>query len=890
MMEITGELGRPGVEPRSDEGPVVSDLLADLSEVWARLTACVADGHTLDAFLFAAGAVQIVEDHVQRDPLSVRRTASYLGGPAALPLTAIARSVDTARGLRPAHRRALAWCARTAAVRDELADAVVADGIDERASLRLDGTLASLRAAIDRLPAAASRQVIRLPGCFRGHGLLPADAVQLAVDYAPTADRREVLVVGVRTSGSYLGPLVAAALRARGLVARTASTRPGHPLLPADARALVRLRAAGGAVALVDDPPNSGRTLRRSARLLAEHGVAPDQLTLLLPLFGDAIPATLDGHRRVELPFRRWAVHAQLTPGALAATLASLWSEPVDEVHHIGPSDDDGGARHHITRVVRAVLRSGDERTVLVSGAGVGYLGRFALATAAAVPQHLPATYGFRDGLVYREWLRHSDRVRTPDTADAAAYARYVLDRATAMPGTEDRAADMAGRDPVWELASRTLQRGYGRFGVGLRLPLLDPTVRQLCHVERPSVIDGATGLGHWYRNGDRLLKVRADDLAFGNLDHTCYDSAYDLAGVDPGSSNGEFVAALRAAHPADAERFLLYELVHLRGVFGGRSLDQRAAARAVQRYLAGVLPSPTSPQVGPLCALDIDGVLESLAHGFPVVTPTALLAVRALEHHGFRPVPVTGRSLGEVRDRCSTLGLAGGVAEYGAVALDHRRNRVERLVSDADMAVLERLRAGLLRSEGVRVEEDHRFSVRARGPGPGWGAPAADVLEAALAGLGADRGRLRVVPGRYQTDVVAAAVDKGAGLTALARMLGEPDAPVPIRFAVGDTAADLPMFGVAQQAFAPANASPAVREAAVEVLRKPYAAGVAAAAARVIGHRPGGCAACRPAPQPRSTRLLLTVLDAPRSGRAGLPLAALRLASELAGVRQPPR
>jgi hypothetical protein len=229
-------------------------------------------------------------------------------------------------------------------------------------------------------------------------------------------------------------------------------------------------------------------------------------------------------------------------------------------------------------------------------------------------------------------------------------------------------------------------------------------------------------------------------------------------------------------------------------------------------------------------------------------------------------------------------------VAEYGAVALDHRRSRVERLVSDADMAVLERLRAVLLRSEGVRVEQDHRFSVRARNSGPSPGPPCADVLEAALAGLGADRARLRIVPGRYQTDVVAAGVDKGTGLTALARMLGGPDGPATVRLAVGDTAADLPMFAIARQAFAPANASSAVRESGVEVLRQPYAAGVAAAAARVIGHRPGRCAVCRPAPQPRATRLLLTVLDAPRSGRAGLPGAALRLAAELAGIPQPSR
>jgi hydroxymethylpyrimidine pyrophosphatase-like HAD family hydrolase len=398
-------------------------------------------------------------------------------------------------------------------------------------------------------------------------------------------------------------------------------------------------------------------------------------------------------------------------------------------------------------------------------------------------------------------------------------------------------------------------------------------------------VVDGATGLPNWFRVDGALRKVRAADLAFGNLDHTCYDPVYDLAGVDPGSPNGAFVAALRAAYPCDPERFLLYELVHLQEGFTGWSRDRRASARAVQRYLAGAFPASV-PRSGPLCALDIDGVLESLALGFPTITPTALLAMRALARHGFRPVPVTGRSLEEVRDRCATLSLPGGVAEYGAVAYDHVGNGTVQVVSEADRALLDRLREVLRTTPGARVDEDYRYSVRGYASGAGWRPVPAEALESALGALGADRHRLRVVRGYYQTDVVAAAVDKGVGLDALARLLGD-DNPVPVRLAVGDTASDLPMLARAEDAFAPANAAPEVREAGVTVLRTAYAAGVAAAAASVLRHRPGGCARCRPVPPGPDSRLLLTVLDAPRAGRAGLPAAVVRLAAVLAADRR---
>jgi len=901
-----------GAQPPANDGPVLADLLLDLREVCAGLIECVRLDQVLDGFLFAAGAVQIIEDDLQRDPLSLRRSAQRLGGPFAPPLKATAAAVDAVRGMRPSCTRALEWRAGACEVRDLLADAVVGrPGEWDRE--RLVVAVAHLRDGLGELAHGLIGEVQRLPSCFRGHDLLPADAVWLAAEYTPVvtdgAVRRDVLVVGVRTSGSYLGPLVAAALRAGGTGAAAASTRPGHPLLPDDVRTLAGVVARGGHVALVDDPPNTGGSLRDSAALLETYGVARDSITVLIPLFGGASPAALRDYRRVELPFDRWAVNELLAPRSIAETLTAMWRETVEHVEIIEEGDgtdgtarsgpgvdrcagtdsteaedrDAGGRRHHVTRVVSARLRSGAERKVVVSGSGVGYLGRHALAVAAAVPQHLPTTHGFRDGLVYRERLPGSSRVLSANVADAAAYGRYVADRAAAMPAVSDRAVMLAGREPAWEQASRLLQRGYGRVGVALRLPLLDRAVRGLFPVAMPSIVDGATGLDNWFRVDGVLRKTRADDLDFGNWDHACYDAIYDLAGVDPGSPDGAFVAALRAAHPTDLERFMLYELVHLQEPTTGWSRDRRASARAVARYLAEIYPAP-EPADGPLCALDIDGVLESTAYGFSMITPAALVAARALARHGFRPVPVTGRSLVEVRERCAILGLAGGVAEYGAVVHDHRRDRTEKIVSDADVALLDRLREILRTTPGARVDEDYRYCVRTHRTGEGWRAIRAEVLEGALAVLGDDRHRLRVVPGYYQTDVVAAAVDKGDGLRALARLLGAgPDAPAPVRLAIGDTASDLPMFAVAEHAYAPVNASREIRESGVQVLRQGYAAGVVAAVTRVLGHRPGSCPACRPAPPVGNTRVLLSILDAPHAGRAGLPLAVARLAAGVA-------
>src|SRR5207302_6312981 len=80
----------------------------------------------------------------------------------------------------------------------------------------------------------------------------------------------------------------------------------------------------------------------------------------------------------------------------------------------------------------------------------------------------------------------------------------------------------------------------------------------------------------------------------------------------------------------------------------------RRVLARFEQSYLARLLLADVAvPFQGPLCAIDIDGVLETSTLGYSSCTPLGVLCLRALARHGYRPVLVTGRSLGEVQDRC---------------------------------------------------------------------------------------------------------------------------------------------------------------------------------------------------------------------------------------------
>ena len=160
----------------------------------------------------------------------------------------------------------------------------------------------------------------RQPACFRRSDQHPDDVRELVARFARLQPERDrpLLVAGVRTSGVYLAPLAAAALRASGYRdVRVITLRP-HRRLRADQRAAVRSVAARGGLGLVrDDPPASGSAVGAVAGDLARRGL---DVVLLLAVFGDreALPPRLRDFRFVVLPERDWTVTARLEPRARA--------------------------------------------------------------------------------------------------------------------------------------------------------------------------------------------------------------------------------------------------------------------------------------------------------------------------------------------------------------------------------------------------------------------------------------------------------------------------------------------------------------------------------------------------------------------------------------------
>ncbi|MDR0358443.1 MAG: HAD hydrolase family protein, partial [bacterium] len=729
----------------------------------------------------------------------------------------------------------------------------------------------------------------------------PADLERLADRVAarwPDLER-PVLVVGVRTSGNYLGPLLAAALQQRGFAdVEQLTFRPGQHWLASEARTL-RAAAEGGALALViDDPPKSWGSVGETVHALDGFGFERTSVAVVGQTVPSSspVPAALAGRHTILMPWDEWTIRRQFEPAAVAHALQHLLgpSVHVGEVTPVSLGGELPGRGH--CRLLYRVETDSDagheSQLVYVKGVGLGYLGEHSAEVGRRLREFVPAVYGVRNGLMYREWLDEPSGLGSPDVDTQGVALRltgYICSRARALTVAHDPSRGLRFRDAVWERAGARLSRAFRRAQL-VMLPVGLAVTGTLLRTDAPAVIDGHTTLDAWFGDRtrpDRWRKIGFDEHAFSSRDRWCYDPIYDLAGAAATSDSKAFHDLLRRAYeqelgsPVDAERWFLYQLSHCEeSVLDGQEDPplERKMARCLQRYFEETVLGDVEPAAGGrLCALDLDGVLENSDYGFSAASPSAIRAVRTLLCHGYGPVIATGRSLEEVRDRCLAYHLPGGVAEYGSVIYVRSSSAVLDLVDAEHLKTIGAIRDMLAGLPGVRVDHGYQRTARAYvldSRGRRRGLPAG-LAERTLDEVG-HRG-VRFVQGQGQTDFVSATVSKGSALRALARELDVESSSDPLlALAVGDTESDLDMLAQSQLRFAPANADRHVRAAGIPVLRSAGQLAVWEATRRLLGHAPGACPTCTaPGVSSRSTLLLRTLALVEHSLFPKLPRAA---------------
>ena len=888
----------------------LTNLLNDIDALAPLLVERVAAGDLLDGFLLAAGMQQITEDHLHRDPFFLHRAAGRLRRRLPRPWGRIAAAMADqtggvlwrAKSTTVAHHATTAWLADLRRLGQSLADRLMARPPGEEDPAWQFDRAAETRALAERvsnLPDPLRRGLLRLPSCFRSFDQALEDVATLAAMFSGRWSEpvRHIIVAGIRSSGCYLAPLVAARLRQLGLKSvEVATLRPGQRWLKQETRFFRQAANNGGIALVIDDPPRSWGSVAGAARELARQGFSEDRIVLLLATFPDSAqpPAELHAHPAVLLPFADWAICQRLAPDRVHESLARLLADQT-EVLGVRPLGDAAPltTRGHAHAVYEVDLRSSGEtsrRLVQARGVGLGYFGAHALAIAERLQRRITRVYGLDRGVLFEAWPVPDSRLGAPlASRQAAAIATYVAERAQSLPLSEDLTQRLLYRGAAWQWAGAPFGGLFGRASDLGRL-LGTALVRRLLTVDNPAVIDNRTYLGAFAAapEAQGVIKCDFDTGVFSSDDLFCFDPVADvaLAAASADAASGERLRQefeMRTGSAVEPERWLLYQLVHVlasheKGPAESRHIDLRPA-RLLQRYYREVLLSELEPNsVGPVCAIDLDGVLETMPLGFPATSPTGALALRALNLHGYRPVLASGRSLDEVRDRCTAYGLGGGVAEYGTVVYLSPTGEVRSLLERPTRSALERLRAMLTAAGDVHLDPAFQHSVRVfrlDGRGRRRALPDARVAQALAAGA---EGRLRAVQGHYQTDFIAAGANKARGLRVLAEALGT-SGETPLAMAIGDTASDLEMLRLAKLSFAPGNADAAVKSASgVTVVRPAAQAGFSVAVARLIGHRPGACGVCAPPRLASSSQLLLDLLAVENLSRLRKAVRAARL------------
>jgi len=889
------------------------DLLNDLEELVELLRGELDNGTWLNAYLLAAGISQVAEDYVESDrglllkaAANLVATGSAIGRAASFGLRFVDSSRRRLRGLWGTDERVEAWLRDLRPLVRALAPGALTGEITGGGTEDVATLSSRVLACYPDLPLKLRRSVLRLPSCFRSFDQHPDDMAGFAEMFSDEFPdwTKPIAVVGIRTSGSYLAPLVAESLEMRGFDQVVCiSMRPGSPVSPSQQRVLDRVKSAGGMAVVVDDPPTTGGSMRRTYEALVAGGMRPDSIVLLVALSA-AMTAPPDAIRRLRCivqPWSAWSIHDRLAVTSVHEALSDLMGPrrtiaAVERVRVEHPGRGHASARFRV--VVQAGVGGGSS-TILdihADSVGLGYFGEHSLAISKRLGAYTPRVYGLADGLLFRQWLPPPRRISAAELSNdddlVKAVVDYVSARNAALAVPADRSRDLRGRQPVWEAASNILSRAFGRGWAWARIPFVDPLVKQTLRVEEPCVVDGSMGPGRWFRGASaarRLQKIDFDRRAFSNLDLASYDPVYDLASFAADVDSDDVRATYEKAAGASitAERWFLLQAVHLwdrlRLGDGDEAWLRRALSRTAQRYFAEVfLEGVATPPEGPLVALDIDGVLEGEAVGISSLTMSSAMALRALLRHGYRPVLMTGRSLPEVVDRCRTLGFAGGVAEYGSAVYDHRRESSASLLSREQTSAVARARAAVASVAGVTLDSSYCCSVRAfrLGSDSRRRAPDASAIARMVSGASVE-----LIPGDSQIDMVAAGVDKGAALARLAQMLGA--SLDGIALAVGDGARDVSAFGLARISIAPAHAPAAVRKAAGRTTRKGYQAGLADAVHALIGHRPGACPACRMGDMPAERRDMLRLLSAQERGRASMVATGVSLLLSTSRLRR---
>jgi hydroxymethylpyrimidine pyrophosphatase-like HAD family hydrolase len=770
----------------------------------------------------------------------------------------------------------------------------------------------------------------RIPAAFHAQDLTHFDIMKLATKFAQIETQRAkpVLVVGLRTAGSYFAPVLRAQLLREGFSdVDSVSIRPKSGVGYWEMLHLKRAAEKKAVAIVIDEPGGTGTTNALGVDCVRRAGIPNENIVLMVPVHPTVLdwrekPGYMRLHRirMLALEPGEYHKHTLMDPYVVEEHLSGYFkasgyfntkiveSPKADDLNRRLRDLSEEKSQNRFKRVyeIHLLKENGQQeiRLILAKSVGWGWLSYHAFYAAEKLTGFVPPVLGLRNGLLFSEWCEHETPLARHIQKDRLIErsAAYIAARVQQLRLAEDPTADLAGEARHYgteKLVDYLSLAWGGRAIAGLKRPRLcrDLAARE---VPCPTFIDGRMRQLEWIPTDHCALKSDFEQHGLGKYELSIVDPAYDLAEVALNqqlTQNEEerlLDSYVKATGDSDVRRRLFLNKVQA-GTWAMYSnlmnlADQRLAHRHQEfhhRFTEAwdFLTIQSARHCGKLCqrqeqlswkspviVLDVDGVLDKHAFGFPTTTMAGIKAISLLQSHGFTIALNTARTVTEVKEYCRSYGFAGGVAEYGAWAWDAISGKEVELLSNQDRAQLAELSQRLREIPGVFLNDAYQYSIRAYVYGANGTMPVpTQIIQTLMAKLKVDRLQLRQTS--LDTAITARAIDKGKGLLALKALIGMPLADV---VTVGDTESDLPMFAVSGRSYAPGNMTkcrPVAKAMGCKVVEGKYQVGLLEIA-RTIAHPDGGrCSQCDGAEKLHSAKedifeRLLEVADKGRLAR----------------------
>lgn len=742
--------------------PTVSEMIRHLRGELDRL-AVVPNGWQVgevatNIFLFSCGLLNCIDEYLRGPALRIpKRVAGTFAG------RSLSRFMEIISDKPLSRRRVARWRERWLVSVNDFLSPIVRQQPEPTSLVEASrGLMLLLRFP---LPSQLQAQRVAVANPFSRLDLTQKDILTLGESFVSQfSDRTQpILLVGLRTSGSYFAPYLRAFFEAEGYERVALMTiEPNKGAGRRERKELQRFAACGYWALIIDDPPHTSRTMLAALDIVTQMGFSSNRVKFVAPTH----PAKTSWFKMfpedsvITLPPERWHKRELLKRKPVEHRLSEYFrnrdfahvsiaaSRRADEFNVGLQSTASDKRSERLKRVfqVQLVSHDGEKQTkyVLAKSVGWGWLSYHAFLIGHRLSGYVPPILGLRDGILYMEWIPQPVAPGNTRKELLDASACYVAARVDRLKLTDSAAGmDLKRHNYGSQLLETALSRAYGWFlpdrlmrsRVGRRV--------RMGQCPRPTLIDGNMHRREWICGPEGPMKTDYEHHGMGKTALNITDPAYDLADT-----------ILNLALSAEEERRLIGRYI---AETGDTAVEQRlfihkllAGLWSMSQSQAQLFDSPrggnaqcnyhrrfmnawnfltvqTARHCGSLCrprtnltwraplvALDIDGVVDRRLFGFPCTTAAGIEAISLLSAHEFCVVLNTARSAAEVKEYCEAYSLAGGVAEHGSYLWDAVNQREQVLISAEAERQLAELRGILRGIPGVFLDERHQYSIRA--------------------------------------------------------------------------------------------------------------------------------------------------------------------------------